>query len=97
MERLRAVRRPAHFLRVGDDAPGAQDVVRVLGTLLRHRAAEHDGGGLLDGELGPFDEVREVRLEEGERRARFPVRCRGATRGKGGWSRSAAKSASKSA
>ena len=40
----------------------------VLGTLIRYRAAEHDVSGFVHRELGSFDEVREVRLEESERR-----------------------------
>ena len=38
----------------------------VLGTLLRDAALEDDGGCLVQLEFGPFDEVREVGLEERE-------------------------------
>jgi len=51
---------PTHFPIVGDDAPGAQDIVRIRGPFIGYGAAEHDVGGLVDGELGAFDEVREV-------------------------------------
>ena len=62
---------PAHLPSVGDDAPGAQDIVRVRGSFIGNDAPERDVGGLVDGELGALDEVREVGFEEGQRRVRI--------------------------
>ena len=59
---------PTHLPNIGDDAPGAQDVVCIRGPFIGYGAAEHDVGGLVDGELGTLDEVREVGIEEGQRR-----------------------------
>ena len=59
---------PTHLPIVGDDAPGAQDIVRIRGPFIGKSASEHDVGSLIDGELGTLDEVREVGLEEGQRR-----------------------------
>ena len=51
---------PAHLPTVGDDAPSPQDIVRVRGPFIGNGAPEHDVGGLVDGELGALDEVRET-------------------------------------
>ena len=42
--------------------------MRIRRPFIGYRASEHDVGGLVDGELGTLDEVREVGIEEGERR-----------------------------
>ena len=42
--------------------------MRVRGPFIGNGAPEHDVGGLVDGELGALDEVREVGFEEGQRR-----------------------------
>ena len=50
----------AHLPTVGDDAPSPQEFVRVRGPFIGNGAPEHDVGGLVDGELGALDEVRET-------------------------------------
>jgi len=54
-------------LRIGDGLERAEHIVRVLGTIRRDVTGHDDGLGLVDRELGAFDEVGEVRLEEGQR------------------------------
>ena len=42
--------------------------MRIRGPFIGNGAPEHDVGGLVEGELGALDEVREVGIEEGQRR-----------------------------
>src|ERR1019366_9611950 len=50
--------------RVGDDSVGGTDIVRIGRSFSRDDTIDGDLAGLVHTELGSFDEVREVRLEE---------------------------------
>ncbi len=63
------LRHRAHLRCVVGDCERPEAVVRVFGPLVGHVVVEHDRGGFVQGELGAFDEVREVRLVEGQQAA----------------------------
>ena len=56
---------------IGDSLERAEDIMGVFGTLLRDLSRRNDGLRLVDGELGPFNEVGEVGLEERQRGRRL--------------------------
>ena len=64
--------RPAHLPRIRDDTPRSSHVVGVRCPVPGNLALENDSDGLVHQKLRPFDEVREVRLEERQRR---PTLC----------------------
>ncbi len=57
---------PGHLVRVVDDRERASNVVGIRGTVGGIPPLHDDAAGLLELELRALDEVREVRLEEGE-------------------------------
>ena len=61
---------PSPLRGVVDEVEGAEDVVCVFGSVLWHGALEDDLLRFSQLELRPLDPVREVRLDEGERRER---------------------------
>jgi hypothetical protein len=56
--------------RASNQTERAEHVVRVGRTVCRNHAVENDRSRLLDREFRPFDEIREISLEE--RLSNFP-------------------------
>jgi hypothetical protein len=66
---VKAPGKTGHFALIGDYLPGAQDIISIVGTSFRNVALEDNIRGLIDSELSPLDEVREVGFKEREGKA----------------------------
>lgn len=53
----------------------AEDVMRILGPAFNGLSFQHEGTGLLDIELGSFNEIAEIRLKEREILAAVVNKC----------------------